>query len=191
MKLAVENERRAALAGLAANAAVADAVDDAKVQAAYDAEVAAFKPAPEFSAAHILVDSEDKAKALKAEIDGGKDFAEVAKANSSDGSAANGGDLGWFGMGQMVPEFETAVVALEPGQVSAPVKSQFGWHLIKLNEKRETAPPPLDQARPEIENKLRQEALEAKLVELRAAAKIEKPETGTPPAAIRESDLLN
>ena len=99
VKLAVENERRTALAGLAADAAVADAVDDAKVQAAYDAEVAAFKPAPEFNAAHILVDSEDKAKALKAEIDGGKDFAEVAKANSSDGSAANGGDLGWFGDG--------------------------------------------------------------------------------------------
>jgi len=191
VKLAVENERRTVLAGLAANAAVADAVDEAKVKAAYDAQVAAFQPAPEFSAAHILVDSEDKAKALKAEIDGGKDFAEVAKANSSDGSAANGGDLGWFGMGQMVPEFETAVVALAPGEVSAPVKSQFGWHLIKLNDKRETAPPPLDQARPEIENQLRQAALEARLVELRAGATIEKPETGTPPAAIRESDLLN
>jgi peptidyl-prolyl cis-trans isomerase C len=190
VKLAVENERRTVLAGLAAEAAVADAVDDAKVQAAYDAQVAAFQPAPEFSAAHILVDSEEKAAALKAEIDGGKDFAEVAKANSSDGSAANGGDLGWFGMGQMVPEFETAVVALEPGQVSAPVKSQFGWHLIKLNEKRETTPPPLDAARPEIENQLRQQALEARLAELRAAAKIETPETGTPPAAIRVSDLL-
>ena len=90
VKLAVENERRTALAGLAANAAVEGAVDDAKVKAAYDEEVAAFQPAPEFSAAHILVDSEDEAKALKAEIDGGKDFAEVAKANSSDGSAANG-----------------------------------------------------------------------------------------------------
>ena len=72
--------------------------------------IAAFQPAPEYNAAHILVDSEDKAKALKAEIDGGKDFAEVAKANSSDGSAANGGELGWFGVGQMVPEFEAAVV---------------------------------------------------------------------------------
>ena len=70
------------------------------------------------------------------------------------------------------------------------MKSQFGWHLIKLNDKRETTPPPLDQARPEIENQLRQEALEARLVELRGAAEIEKPETGTPPAAIRESDLL-
>ena len=88
---------------------MADAVDEAKVQAAYDEQVAEFQPAPEFNAAHILVDSEEKAKALKAEIDGGADFAEVAKANSSDGSAANGGDLGWFGLGQMVPEFEAAV----------------------------------------------------------------------------------
>ncbi len=190
VKLAVENERRGALAELAAEAAVQNAVDDTEVQAAYDKEVADFKPAPEFNASHILVDSEEKAKALKADIDGGKDFAEVATANSSDGSAANGGELGWFGMGQMVPEFETTVVGLEVGQVSEPVKSQFGWHVIKLNDKRETAPPPLDQARPEIENQLRQQALEAKLVELRAAAKIEKPETGTPPAAIRESDLL-
>ena len=110
MKLAVENERRTALAGIAASDGGGDAVDDAKVQAAYDKMVADFKPAPEFNAAHILVDSEDKAKALKAEIDGGKDFAEVAKANSSDGSAASGGELGWFGAGQMVPEFETAVV---------------------------------------------------------------------------------
>ena len=125
---------------------MADAVDDAKVKAAYDKQVAAFKPAPEFNASHILVDSEDKAKALKAEIDGGKDFAEVAKANSSDGSAANGGDLGWFGAGQMVPEFETAVSAMQVGAVSAPVKTQFGWHIIKLNDKRETTPPTLDAA---------------------------------------------
>jgi peptidyl-prolyl cis-trans isomerase C len=190
VKLSVDNERRGALAGLAATAAVADAVDDAKVKAAYDKQVDEFEPQPQFSAAHILVDSEEKAKALKAEIDGGKDFAEVAKANSSDGSAANGGDLGWFGMGQMVPEFETAVVAMQVGQVSEPVKSQFGWHLIKLNDKRETAPPTLDEARPEIEGGLRQAALEARLAALRAAAKIERPETGTPPAAIRESDLL-
>ena len=191
VRLAVDNQRRGALAGIAANAAVVDAVDDAKIKAAYDAEIAAFQPAPEFNAAHILVDSEEKAKALKAEIDGGKDFAEVAKANSSDGSAASGGDLGWFGLGQMVPEFEAAVTTLEVGQVSEPVKSQFGWHLIKLNEKRDSAPPTLDEARPELENQLRQAALQARLEELRAAATIEKPETDTPPAAIRESNLLN
>jgi peptidyl-prolyl cis-trans isomerase C len=190
VRLAVDNQRRGALAGIAANAAVVDAVDDAKIKAAYDAEIAAFQPAPEFSAAHILVDSEDKAKALKAEIDGGKDFAVVAKANSSDGSAANGGDLGWFGAGQMVPEFETAVKGMKPGDVAGPIKTQFGWHIIKLNETRQTTPPTLDQAKEQIEQQLRQDALQAKLTELRAAAKIERPDTGIAPAAIRESDLL-
>ncbi len=191
VKLALDNERRGELAGLAANAAVADAVTDEAVKAAYEKQVADFKPAPEFNASHILVDSEDKAKELKAQIDGGASFADVAKANSSDGSAADGGDLGWFGLGQMVPEFETTVQAMQVGQVSDPVKTQFGWHIIKLNDKRESAPPTLDQARPEIENQLRQAALQTKLDALRSAAKIEKPDTtAVPPAAIRESDLL-
>ena len=190
VRLHLDNERRGALASIAAAAAVEGAVDDAKVQAAYDKEVAAFEPEPEFSAAHILVDSEEKAKELKAEIDGGADFAELAKANSSDGSAASGGDLGWFGPGQMVPEFEAAVTAMEVGQVAGPVQSQFGWHLIKLNDKRETAPPALEEARPVIEDQLRQEALQARVAELKEGATIEKPETGTPAAAIRETDLL-
>jgi peptidyl-prolyl cis-trans isomerase C len=190
VRLSVQNERRGDLAGMAANEAVASAVDDAKVKAAYDKLVADFKPATEWNASHILVDSEDKAKALKAEIDGGKDFAVVAQANSSDGSAANGGSLGWFGAGQMVPEFETAVKGMKPGDVTGPVKSQFGWHIIKLNEVRETQPPTLDASKPQIEDQLRQEALQAKLAELRAAAKIDKPTTGVAPAAIRESDLL-
>jgi peptidyl-prolyl cis-trans isomerase C len=190
VKLQLENDRRGALAGLAAQAAVADVVTDEAVQAAYDAEMKDFQPQPEYHAAHILVDSEDKAKELKAEIEGGKSFAEVAQANSSDGSAANGGDLGWFGAGQMVPEFEAAVQAMQPGDISDPVKTQFGWHIIQLEETRESSPPPLDSVRPQIETQLRQEALQQKLDALRADAKIERPETGLPPAAIRDSDLL-
>ena len=190
VKLQLENDRRGALANLAAEAAVAEAVSDEAVQAAYDKEIGSFQPQPEWRASHILVDSEEKATALKAEIDGGKAFAEVAKENSSDGSAANGGDLGWFGAGQMVPEFEAAVKTLKPGEVSGPVKSQFGYHLILLEETRESSPPALDAVRPQIENQLRQAALEAKLAELRAAATVERPDTGLPATAIRESDLL-
>ncbi len=190
VKLAVQNERRGELAGIAANAAVADAVDPAKVKAAYDKLVADFKPQPEWNASHILVDSEDKAKALKAEIDGGKDFAEVAKENSSDGSAANGGSLGWFAAGQMVPEFETAVKDMKVGDVAGPIKTQFGWHIIKLDDTRETTAPTLEASQPQIEEQLRQAALQAKLTELRASAKIDKPTTTIAPAAIRESDLL-
>lgn len=190
VRLQLDNDRRGALANRAAEAVVVDVVSDEAVQAAYDKEIASFQPQPEFHAAHILVDSEEKATALKTEIDGGKAFADVARENSTDGSAANGGDLGWFGLGQMVPEFETAVKTMEPGQVSDPVKSQFGYHLILLEETRESAPPALDTVRPQIENQLRQAALEAKLEELRAAATVERPETGLPAAAIRESDLL-
>ena len=90
----------------------------------------------------------------------------------------------------MVPEFEAAVKGMKPGEVAGPVKTQFGYHLILLQETRESAPPALDTVRPQIENQLRQAALEAKLGELRAAAKVERPDTGLPPAAIRESDLL-
>jgi peptidyl-prolyl cis-trans isomerase C len=190
VKLQLDNERRGALAGLAAEAAVAEAVDDAKVQAAYDAQIASFQPQPEFNASHILVDDEAKANALKAEIDGGADFAEVAKANSADGSAASGGELGWFGAGQMVPEFEAAVQTATPGTVVGPIKTQFGWHIIKLNETRESSAPPLDQVRPQIEDQLRQEALQARLAALKAEATVDRPDTGLPPAAIRESDLL-
>jgi peptidyl-prolyl cis-trans isomerase C len=157
IKLQLENDRRGALANLAADGAVADVVTD---------------------------------EALKAEIDGGKTFADVAKENSTDGSAANGGDLGWFGLGQMVPEFEEAVKGMKPGEVAGPVKSQFGYHLILLEETRESSPPPLDTVRPQIETQLRQEALEAKLGELRAAATVERPDTGLPASAIRDSDLL-
>lgn len=191
VKVTLENERRGILAGLAADEVANTAVTDAAVQAAYDKQVADFKPVPEYNAAHILVDTEDKAKALKAEIDGGADFAELAKANSSDGSAAGGGDLGWFSDGQMVPEFETAVKTLKVGAVSDPVKTQFGWHLIKLTDTRESAAPTLEEVRPQIEDQLKQAAVQAKLETLRAAATIDKPAVEIPPAAIRETDLLN
>jgi peptidyl-prolyl cis-trans isomerase C len=191
VRLHLENVRREALAGHAVEAAVEGAVDEAKVQAAYEEATAEFQPAPEYNASHILVETEERAQELKAELEAGADFAELAQANSSDGSAAQGGELGWFGEGRMVPEFEAAVRELEVGEVSDPVQSQFGWHLIKLNEKRETSPPPLEQVRVEIENRLRQEALQAELEELRAAAQIERPETAPPPGAIRQTDLLN
>ncbi len=191
VKLMLENERRGALAGRVAEATMAEPVDPAAVQAAYDKQVADFKPAPEYDASHILVASEDEAKKLYDEIKGGADFAEVAKANSTDGSAQQGGELGWFSAGQMVPEFEKAVVALEPGAVAGPIQTQFGWHIVKLNAKRDSAPPPLDQVKPQIEAQLHQQALQAKLETLRGGAKIEMSAEAVPAAAIRESDLVN
>ncbi|WP_147533112.1 peptidylprolyl isomerase [Bacillus marasmi] len=93
---------------------------------------------PEIKARHILVDSEDKAKEVKAKLDGGAKFEDLAKEYSTDpGSKDNGGDLGWFGTGAMVPEFETAAYALKKDEISAPVKSEHGWHVIQLTDKKE------------------------------------------------------
>lgn len=190
VKLQLQNERRSALAGLVAQKVMTAPVDEAAVKAAYDKQVADFKPAPEYDASHILVKAEDEAKKLLDEITGGADFATVAKANSTDGSAAQGGELGWFGAGQMVPEFETAVAKMKVGEVAGPIQTQFGWHLIKLNATRDSTPPPLDQVRPDIENQLHQEALQAQLEQLRSGATIEMKDSAVPAAAIHQDDLV-
>jgi peptidyl-prolyl cis-trans isomerase C len=110
------------------------------VKARYEQEVAAVPPEEEISARHILLETEEEAKALITELDAGKDFAELAKEKSTGPSAGNGGDLGYLTKGRMVPEFEAAAFALTPGQYGKePVKTQFGWHVIKVEERRETS----------------------------------------------------
>ena len=119
--LQLENDRRGYLSNVALGAGIADAVTEEKIQAAYDAKYKDAAPTIEYHAAHILVDAEDKAKDLLSQIQAGAVFAEVAKANSTDGSAASGGDLGWFGLGAMVKPFEEAVIAAKVGEVTGPV----------------------------------------------------------------------
>jgi peptidyl-prolyl cis-trans isomerase C len=185
-------DARSYMAGKALQAVVATVVTDEAIQAAYDEKYTKAPAQTEYSAQHILVDSEEKANELKAQIDGGADFAELAKTNSSDtGSAVNGGDLGWFGLGMMVKPFEDAVVALTPGSVSAPVKSDFGWHIIKLNETREAAKPTLDEVREELKADLEQKAVLAHIEDLTAKAEITKPGEGLDPALLRDATLLD
>jgi peptidyl-prolyl cis-trans isomerase C len=143
----------------------------------------------EVHARHILVETEDEAKAVKAELDKGADFAELAKNKSKDPGASDGGDLGFFTKEQMVPEFSAAAFALEPGKISDPVKSQFGWHIIKVEEKRNRKPPEFDQVKGQIETYVTRKAQADYVSKLREAAKIErmdKPEetakTDTKPA---------
>jgi peptidyl-prolyl cis-trans isomerase C len=191
-ELWMKTDRRSYLAGKALQAVVEVAVTDAALQAAYDEKHGNAPSAKEYSAQHILVDSEEKANALKTEIEGGADFGEVAKANSSDtGSAVNGGDLGWFGVGMMVKPFEDAVVAATPGTVVGPVQSDFGFHLIKVNEVRDAAKPTIDEVRDELAGQIEQAAVEAKLAELTAAAEITRPGEGLDPALIRDATLLD
>lgn len=135
--------------------AIANAVTEEAVRADYDRFVAEFEPSDEIRASHILVADEAEANAIKAELDGGADFATIAKEKSIDPGAANGGDLGFFGKGMMVAPFEEAAFALtEPGQVSAPVQSQFGWHIIRLEEKRQSTPPAFEQVAGQLQQQL-------------------------------------
>lgn len=191
VRLQVENDRRAALAASLVQARMSEPVSEADVQSAYDQAAKEFKPQKEFNASHILVATEDEAKAIEAQLKDGGDFAAIAKEKSTDpGSGAQGGSLGWFGAGQMVPEFQAAVETLKPGEISAPVQSQFGWHIVRLDEVRDTAFPPLAEVKDQIENQVRQQKLEAEVAALRAKAAIEKPENAVAPAAIRQVDLL-
>jgi peptidyl-prolyl cis-trans isomerase C len=128
----------------------------------------------EVRARHILVETEDEAKAVKAELDKGADFAELAKKKSKDPGSADGGDLGFFTKEQMVPEFSAVAFALEPGKISDPVKSQFGWHVIKVEEKRNRKAPDFEQVKAQIEQYVTRKAQADYVAKLRAEAKVER-----------------
>ncbi|MGJ5130765.1 MULTISPECIES: peptidylprolyl isomerase [unclassified Bradyrhizobium] len=128
----------------------------------------------EVHARHILVETEDDAKAVKAELAKGADFAELAKKKSKDPGASDGGDLGFFTKEQMVPEFANVAFSLEPGKISDPVKTQFGWHVIKVEEKRSRKPPEFDQVKGQIETYVTRKAQADYVGKLREAAKIER-----------------
>jgi peptidyl-prolyl cis-trans isomerase C len=190
--LQLENDRRGYLANAALTPVVKAAVTDEALKKAYDEKFKDAKPLTEYHAAHILVDSEDKAKELKAQLDGGADFAALAKANSTDtGSGSNGGDLGWFGLGAMVKPFEDAVVAAEVGKVAGPIKTDFGWHLILVSETRVAKQPSLDDLRDELASQIEQKAVEDHIKALTDAAKIEKPGEGLDPKLILDATLLD
>lgn len=126
-------------------------VSDEEVRERFDKEIAATPPENEIKARHILVASEEEANAVIAELAQGKDFAELAKEKSTGPSGANGGDLGFFGKGQMVPEFEEAAFGLDNGKfTTTPVKTQFGWHVILKEEEREKPKPEFDQVKDQI-----------------------------------------
>lgn len=188
--LRIENDRRGYLSNVALQAVVAGAVTDAALQAAYDARYADAAPAIEYNAAHILVATREEADAIRAELDAGADFAALAQERSTDGAAANGGDLGWFGLGQMVAPFEQAVVAMQPGTIAGPIQTDFGWHLIQLKETREAAQPALDEVRAELAAEIERKAITDHVAALVAAAPITRPGDTFDPAIIKDAALL-
>jgi peptidyl-prolyl cis-trans isomerase C len=157
------------------DSAVAGKITDADIKARYDKEVAARPPEDEVKARHILVKTEEEAKKLIAELDGGAKFEDLAAKHTTDPSGKDsGGDLGYFGAGMMVPEFEKAAFELAVGSYTkVPVKTQFGFHIIKLEEKRVRAAPPLEQVKDQIKSILLRERYAEFLETLRKVAKVE------------------
>jgi peptidyl-prolyl cis-trans isomerase C len=176
--IAIANEVRSLRAGEVVNTFTSSPVDDADLQAAYDARFADIVPEAEYNASHILVETEEEAIEIRMMIDDGADFAETAVEKSTGPSGPSGGDLGWFGLGMMVPAFEEAVLTLDAGEVSAPVQTQFGWHIVKLNETRETPLPTLDDLRVELTTGIQQQGLDALITTLTETADITLPEEG-------------
>ena len=145
----------------------------------YDDAAKAQPPETEIHARHILVPTEEEAKAALARVKKGEDFAKVADEVSKD-PGSQGGDLGWFTKDKMVPEFAAAAFKLEPGQISDPVKSEFGWHVIKVEGKRQKTFPPFDQVKDQVARYVGQKAQSDEIMKLRQEAKIERM---TPPPA--------
>jgi len=159
------------------------AVTDAELNKVYDEAVGQMKSEPEVHARHILVETEDEAKAVAAELKKGADFAELAKQKSKDPGASDGGDLGWFTKDQMVPEFSEVAFKLEKGQLSDPVKSQFGWHVIKVEDKRMRQPPEFEKVKDQLEQYVVRRQQSAVITKLRAEGKIERIGAPAPAAA--------
>ena len=149
------------------------AVDEDAVRAAYDEAISEFQPEEERRARHILVESQEEAMEVIAELNGGADFATLAQERSTGPSGPNGGDLGFFGRGRMVPPFDEAAFAMEPGSYSnEPVETQFGWHVILVEEVRESAPPSFGELAPQIQQGLLQQRFVETLGDLRESAAI-------------------
>lgn len=153
---------------------VEERITEDRIKTAFDNYVKNFPNVQEVKASHILVKEEAKAKDMIAQLDKGADFATLAKENSTDGTAKNGGTLGYFVESEVVPDFAKAAFALTPGTYTKePVKTNFGYHVIKSEDKRKREPATLEQVKPFLQAQLRRETLEGMLKEWRAQAKVE------------------
>lgn len=191
VRLSLRNQERAVMADAYMAKELLARVDAARIQSVYEERYLNAPAVQEVRAAHILVETEEKAKDLKAQMEAGADFAALAAEHGTDGTASRGGDLGFFVKEQMVPEFAEAAFAMEPGTISDPVQTAFGWHLIKLDEKRDRPVPPLEAVEGELVSELTQAAQEAILTELRDAAKVETKIDDVAADAVRNDTLLS
>ena len=174
-RLQLENHSRAIIAAQTVETVANEiAIGDADVVAAYEAEYGDIDPDIEYNASHILVETEQDAQAILTDLAGGSDFAVLARTKSTGPSGPSGGNLGWFGKGRMLPEFEAAVVALDVGATSDPVQTPFGWHVIRLNETRSPNRPSFEDVSGDLSAELRRKAFSTRIMEIIDAASVER-----------------
>lgn len=174
VQLSLDNQVRSLTANEVMESLLDIAPSEEEIKAAYEEQYVNVEAEEEYNASHILVETQEEALAIKEELDNGADFAEMAREKSTGPSGPSGGSLGWFGKGMMVPPFEEAVIALEPGEVSQPVQTQFGWHVIILNEARKTEVPALEAVRAQLDQQIRQIALQTAIEDITAAADVDR-----------------
>lgn len=192
IRIVIENQTRSLLASMVVTDIEDRAMTEDKILAAYEEQYSDFEPSSQYNAAHILVATEAEAKALVGELEGGASFAALAEEKSTGPSGPNGGKLGWFGLGAMVPEFERALTGLSIGSISEPVQTQFGWHVINLIDKRDSPKPILFEVREDLIAELKANAVSAYLENLQGKmGEIPVSETQIDPSFIRKTDLLD
>jgi peptidyl-prolyl cis-trans isomerase C len=185
---AMENQERNLLSTIVIDDIRAGALSETALQSAYEAKFPAGGGEEEYQASHILLETEDKARELLKLLDEGADFATLAQEHSTGPSGPRGGDLGWFGKGQMVPDFENAVLSMTPGTYAGPVQTQFGYHLILLTDRRVMARPSLEEVRGELEVELQNAAVETHLRALMNGADVTLSSDGIDPSVLSTLD---
>ena len=187
---AMENQRRNILSSVVINALRANAITEDTLQTAYASKFPEGSGEQEYKASHILVETEQEARDLLVMLDDGADFGGLATEHSTGPSGPRDGDLGWFGKGQMVTPFENAVMGMDAGTYTGPVQTQFGYHLIFLNDRRVTAPPPFEDVRGELEVEIQNAAVEDHLRGLIANADVVMSDGTIDPSVLSTLDLM-
>jgi len=191
IKYALENQTRAFLSTeLVGNLSETEVIES-EIESLYVKFSTDIERKKEYNASHILVETETEAEELLLRLKNGVDFSELAKTYSTGPSGAQGGNLGWFGQGAMVPTFENAVIKLKIDEVSVPVQTQFGWHLIKLNDVRKTPVPTIEEVRKELITEIKKKKIDFEMSKIIDSADVIYSDLEIDPKIIREVSMLN
>jgi peptidyl-prolyl cis-trans isomerase C len=191
-ELTIQNQQAALAAGLMVKRILAQPISDEDLQKAYQAQYASAEPKKEYNASHILVKTKEEADDIIKQLSEGAKFADLARDKSQDpGSGAAGGELGWFSTGMMVKPFEDAVVNAKVGEVTGPIETQFGWHIILVNDTRLAEAPKLDDVRADLEKALRDQQVQDAIAAATAKAQIVRNDIpGLDPSIMKNEDLV-